>query len=94
MDKSWIGLNLEKKNTLHGKRPQLLVTDEFAFDCLQKEIDNIEDDKLTKGRIRAIYVLQYGSMNIIEVADHHKLPVDLIRDIWEGKRFRKITEDL
>ena len=57
--------------------------------------EDIIDDELTKGRIRAIYTqLRYGSKKAYEVAEYYNLPVELIKDIRDGKIFRKITSDL
>ena len=62
---------------------------------LEKDIEDINDDELTKGRIRSIYAkLKYGSSTAYEIADYYGLPEELIKDIGRGKVFADITADM
>lgn len=62
---------------------------------LEKEVGNIDDDELTKGRIRSIFVkINYGQGSVSEVADYYGLPTSVVRDISLGRIFKSITRDL
>lgn len=63
---------------------------------LERDMDSIQDDELTKGRIRTIYVkLKYGHGRVAEeLAEYYDLPVEIIKDIGHGKLFREITKDM
>lgn len=81
--------NRDKAHEFEGNDIMELVT------RVMEHGDDIIDDELTKGRIRSIYTqLRYGSKRIQEVAEYYNLPIQLIKDIRDGKIFRKITSDL
>lgn len=62
---------------------------------LEREMEGLKDDELTKGRIRTIYVkVRYGHTSIKELAEYYDLPPQVIRDIASGKLFSTITQDL
>lgn len=62
---------------------------------LEHDIEAINDDELTKGRIRTIYTrLKYGLQTASEIADYYDLPIKLIKDIGSGKAFKEITKDI
>lgn len=62
---------------------------------LEREIDDIVDDELTKGRIRSIYVkIRYGQSTPSDLAEYYDLPIHVIRDIASGKLFKSVTRDL
>lgn len=61
-------------------------------DELQKFLDGVIDDELTKGRIRSIYVrVKYGQASVKEIAEYYDLPEKLVRNIADGITFRGIT---
>lgn len=76
-------------------RPELFEgRDIVAMLAQGMDVDDIIDDELTKGRIRTIYVqMKYGTKRPFEIAEHYALPVDLIKDIRDGKIFRSITQE-
>lgn len=54
--------------------------------------DEVNDDELTKGRIRTIFVkVVYGHERPSAVAEYYNIPVQLVKDIAAGKVFRNIT---
>lgn len=62
---------------------------------LERDINEINDDELTKGRIRTIFVqLKYRQKSPIELAEYYDIPSQVIRDIGSGKLFGNITKDL
>lgn len=62
---------------------------------LERDIDEINDDELTKGRIRSIYVqLKYRQKGPTEIAEYYEIPLQVVRDIGSGKLFGSITRDL
>lgn len=62
---------------------------------LERAMEGLEDDELTKGRIRTIYVkVRYGHTSIRDLAEYYNLPSQVIRDIASGKLFSNITKDL
>lgn len=64
-------------------------------DELERLLDGVVDDELTRGRIRTIYVkMKYGQTSARELAEYYDLPVQLIKDIASGKVFGKITSDI
>lgn len=57
-------------------------------------VDDVIDDELTKGRIRTICIqMKYGTKRPREIAEYYDLPVDLIKDIRDGRIFGKITRE-
>ena len=81
--------------------PQRNKAQEFEGNNIIREllpnvnVDDIADDKITRGRIRSIYTQsKYGSKRVEDIAKYYDLPVQLIKDIRDKKAFRKITEDL
>lgn len=62
---------------------------------LERDVDEINDDELTKGRIRSIYVqLKYRQKDPTSIAEYYDIPLKVVRDIGSGKLFGNITEDL
>lgn len=62
---------------------------------LNLNIDDIEDDELTVGRIRSIYVqANYGNKSRMEIAKYYNIPVDVVKGIATGKLFKSITKDI
>ena len=76
-------------------RPELFEgRDIVAMLAQGMDVDDIIDDELTKGRIRTIYVqMKYGTKRPMEIAEYYNLPIELIKDIRDGKIFRKITSE-
>lgn len=57
-------------------------------------VDDVIDDELTKGRIRTIYIqMKYNTKRPREIAEYYNLPIDLVKDIRDGKIFSKITQE-
>ena len=93
------------KNSSHSNRNKVnyeedlskLSIEEIIMKILNGEItlDDIEDDELTKGRIRTIYVsLNYGSKTAKELSEYYDIPVQAVKDIGSGKLFGSITRDI
>lgn len=62
---------------------------------IEKEIDDIQDDELTKGRIRSIFVqVNFGDKFPAEIAEYYDIPVKVVRGIASGKLFSSITKDI
>ena len=62
---------------------------------LEKEIEDIQDDELTKGRIRSIFVqVNFGNKSVSEIAKYYNIPTDVVRGIAEGRLFKSITNDI
>lgn len=63
--------------------------------CAQEGIEVPDDCKLTKERIRTIYVkMKFGSSSPESVSEYYGIPVKLAILIKEGRAFRSITQDL
>lgn len=63
-------------------------------DELERWMENINDDELTAGRIRSIYVrVRYGHERASDVAKYYDLPVSVVNDIGNGKLFGNITNN-
>ena len=62
---------------------------------IEKEIEEIKDDELTKGRIRSIFVqVNFGDKFPAEIAEYYDIPVKVVRGIAEGRLFSSITKDI
>lgn len=62
---------------------------------IEREMDGIDDDELTKGRIRSIFVrLKYRQSSPNQLAEYYDLPVQVIKGIGSGQLFGSITRDL